>query len=157
MDIQASEKIGVTCGPTRSLQPTPDGALSSAFADHFIGPAWLSSRPITHETHSEDSVGGVNPGPIRQAFLPDWRAGDGVRWHCVDFQRVSRATVCLAGFSLYSQFTSTESIKDGFPMMTWSNKPAAGNAGIGSQLAVEHHWPGVPEPERWAEERACTI
>ena len=33
--------------------------------------------------------------------------------------------------------------------MTWSaNKPAAGNAGIVSQLTIGHHWPGVPEPER---------
>ena len=29
--------------PTRSLQPTLDGALSSAFASHVSGPAWLSS------------------------------------------------------------------------------------------------------------------
>ena len=28
------------------------------------------------------------------------------------------------------------------------NKPAAGNAGIASQLTIEYHWPGVPEPER---------
>jgi len=28
------------------------------------------------------------------------------------------------------------------------NKPAAGNAGIASRLTIEHHWPGVPEPER---------
>ena len=28
---------------TKSLQPTPDGALSSAFAGHVISPAWLSS------------------------------------------------------------------------------------------------------------------
>ena len=28
------------------------------------------------------------------------------------------------------------------------NKPAAGNAGIASQLAIETHWPGVPESER---------
>lgn len=28
------------------------------------------------------------------------------------------------------------------------NKPAAGNAGIASQLTIEPHWPGVPEPER---------
>jgi hypothetical protein len=27
----------------KSLQPTPGSALSSAFADHVIGPAWLSS------------------------------------------------------------------------------------------------------------------
>jgi hypothetical protein len=27
------------------------------------------------------------------------------------------------------------------------NKPAAGNAGIASRLTIEHHWPGVPEPE----------
>ena len=31
---------------------------------------------------------------------------------------------------------------------TWPNKPAAGNAGIAPQLAIGHHWPGVPEPER---------
>ncbi len=31
------------------------------------------------------------------------------------------------------------------------NKPAAGNAGIEPQLTIRHHWPGVPEPERWAE------
>jgi len=30
-----------------------------------------------------------------------------------------------------------------------SNKPAAGNAGIASQLTIGHHWPGVPEPGRW--------
>jgi hypothetical protein len=29
-----------------------------------------------------------------------------------------------------------------------ANKPAAGNAGIASQLTIGHHWPGVPEPER---------
>ncbi len=29
-----------------------------------------------------------------------------------------------------------------------SNKPDAGNAGIAPQLAIERHWPGVPEPER---------
>ena len=28
------------------------------------------------------------------------------------------------------------------------NKPAAGNAGIASQLAIGCHWPGVPEPGR---------
>ena len=31
---------------------------------------------------------------------------------------------------------------------TGPNKPAAGNAGIASQLTIGHHWPGVPEPER---------
>ena len=30
------------------------------------------------------------------------------------------------------------------------NQPAAGNAGIASRLTIGHHWPGVPEPERWA-------
>lgn len=30
------------------------------------------------------------------------------------------------------------------------NKPAAPNARIASGLAIEHHWPGVGEPERWA-------
>jgi len=34
--------------------------------------------------------------------------------------------------------------------MKSSNKPAAGNAGIAPQLAIGRHWPGVPEPERWA-------
>ena len=28
------------------------------------------------------------------------------------------------------------------------NHPAAGNAGIASRLAIERHWPGVPEPGR---------
>jgi hypothetical protein len=28
------------------------------------------------------------------------------------------------------------------------NKPALGNAGIAPRLAVQRHWPGVPEPER---------
>jgi hypothetical protein len=32
--------------------------------------------------------------------------------------------------------------------MTMLNQPAAGNAGIASQLTIGHHWPGVPEPER---------
>jgi len=31
-----------------------------------------------------------------------------------------------------------------------ANKPAAGNAGIAPQLAIEHHWPGLPEPGRSA-------
>jgi hypothetical protein len=31
---------------------------------------------------------------------------------------------------------------------TQPNTPDAGNAGIASQLAIEHHWPGVPEPDR---------
>ena len=35
-------------------------------------------------------------------------------------------------------------------MNAMANKPAAGNAGIASQLTIEHHWPGVPEPERSA-------
>ena len=30
------------------------------------------------------------------------------------------------------------------------NQPAAPNAGIASQLTIEHHWPGVGEPGRWA-------
>src|SRR5690349_5061696 len=29
-----------------------------------------------------------------------------------------------------------------------ANMPAAGNAGIASQLTIGRHWPGVPEPER---------
>jgi hypothetical protein len=29
-----------------------------------------------------------------------------------------------------------------------ANHPAAGNAGISSRLAIEHHWTGVPDPER---------
>jgi hypothetical protein len=29
-----------------------------------------------------------------------------------------------------------------------ANKPAAGNAGWAPQLAIGHHWPGVPEPGR---------
>jgi hypothetical protein len=29
-----------------------------------------------------------------------------------------------------------------------ANKPAAPNAGIASQLTIEHRWPGVGEPER---------
>jgi hypothetical protein len=32
----------------------------------------------------------------------------------------------------------------GHEMRTLANKPAAGNAGIASQLTIEHHWPGVP-------------
>jgi hypothetical protein len=38
-----------------------------------------------------------------------------------------------------------------FIAFNWANKPAAGNAGVASQLAIGHHWPGVPEPERSAE------
>ncbi len=30
-----------------------------------------------------------------------------------------------------------------------ANKPAAGKAGISRPVTVEHHWPGLPEPERW--------
>jgi hypothetical protein len=29
-----------------------------------------------------------------------------------------------------------------------ANKPAAGSAGIVPRLTIEHHCPGVPEPER---------
>jgi hypothetical protein len=31
------------------------------------------------------------------------------------------------------------------------NQPAAGKAGIARRLAIEHHWPGLPEPERSAD------
>jgi hypothetical protein len=30
------------------------------------------------------------------------------------------------------------------------NHPAAGKAGIASRLAIGNHWPGLPEPGRWA-------
>jgi hypothetical protein len=33
-------------------------------------------------------------------------------------------------------------------VMRSPNQPAPGNAGWASRLAVEHDWPGVPEPER---------
>jgi hypothetical protein len=36
-------------------------------------------------------------------------------------------------------------LHDGTP-----NKPAAPNAGIASRLTIDHHWPGVGEPERYA-------
>jgi hypothetical protein len=36
-------------------------------------------------------------------------------------------------------------------MSTASNNPAAGNAGIASRSAIGRHWPGVPEPERYAQ------
>ena len=58
-----------------------------------------------------------------------------------------------------------ESVRDtgvlGGPVLHWrhwehsmdtlrrANKPAAGNAGWTSQLAIERHRPGMPEPERW--------
>jgi hypothetical protein len=32
-----------------------------------------------------------------------------------------------------------------------ANHPAAGKAGIASGLAIGHHWPGLPEPGRWAQ------
>jgi hypothetical protein len=32
-----------------------------------------------------------------------------------------------------------------------TNKPAPGNAGVAPRLTNDHHWPGVPEPERWPE------
>jgi len=32
---------------------------------------------------------------------------------------------------------------------TQANKPDAGNAGIASELTIGHHWPSVPDPERW--------
>jgi hypothetical protein len=31
-----------------------------------------------------------------------------------------------------------------------ANQPVAPNAGIAPQLKIEHHWPGVGEPERSA-------
>jgi hypothetical protein len=31
-----------------------------------------------------------------------------------------------------------------------ANKPAAGNAGVARLLTIEHHCPGLPEPERSA-------
>jgi hypothetical protein len=32
--------------------------------------------------------------------------------------------------------------------MTAPNKPAAGKAGFAPRLAIGHHCPGLPEPER---------
>jgi hypothetical protein len=34
-------------------------------------------------------------------------------------------------------------------MTVMPNKPVAGHAGMASRLTIGHHWPGVPEPERW--------
>jgi hypothetical protein len=34
-------------------------------------------------------------------------------------------------------------------MTTTANKSAAGKAGIARRLAIEHHCPGLPEPERY--------
>ncbi len=34
-------------------------------------------------------------------------------------------------------------------MTAEANKPAAGKAEIALRLTIEHHWPGVGEPERW--------
>ena len=65
---------------------------------------------------------GINsPNRIRQEILSGRRSGDDVCWHSTDLQRVSWATFCLAGFSLYRRFTSTERIKEGFSMRTSSN------------------------------------
>ncbi len=33
--------------------------------------------------------------------------------------------------------------------LTSPNKPTAGTAAITSRLTIGHHWPGVPEPERF--------
>jgi hypothetical protein len=43
------------------MQPTPDGALRSAFAGHVIGPAWLSPSlgRIAHV---------MTPSPTNQSF-----------------------------------------------------------------------------------------
>jgi uncharacterized protein YceK len=30
------------------------------------------------------------------------------------------------------------------------NHPASGKAGIARRLTIDHHWPGLPEPGRWA-------
>jgi hypothetical protein len=35
-------------------------------------------------------------------------------------------------------------------MIVLPNHPAAAKAGIASLFAIEHHWPGLPEPGRWA-------
>ena len=35
-----------------------------------------------------------------------------------------------------------------FMPMSGTHQPAAPNAGIASQLTIEHRWPGVGEPER---------
>ena len=39
-------------------------------------------------------------------------------------------------------------------MHSTHNKPAPPNAGIAARLAIEHHWPGVGEPERSVSGRA---
>lgn len=35
-------------------------------------------------------------------------------------------------------------------LSTKPNPPAAGKAGIARQLTIQHHWPGLPDPERSA-------
>jgi hypothetical protein len=45
--------FATTPTPKKSLQPTPVGAGSSAFAFHVIGPAWLSSWVVRHHYASQ--------------------------------------------------------------------------------------------------------
>jgi hypothetical protein len=37
-----------------------------------------------------------------------------------------------------------------FVLFRSPNHPAAGKAGIARLLAIEQHWPGLPEPGRYA-------
>ena len=53
-------------------------------------------------------------------------------------------------YSLDLKTRRVKKLKDQTGAQTGPNKPAAGNAGIASRLTIGHHWPGVPEPERWA-------
>lgn len=54
--------------PTRSLQPTPDGALSSAFAVHVIGPAWLSSV-VSQKNMKTHEVFGIAPTMRKDSYV----------------------------------------------------------------------------------------
>jgi hypothetical protein len=58
---------------------------------------------------------------------------------------VGRKRVTDSGSIRRSRITSSafDMVIDDTP-----NKPAAGHAGLAPRLAIEHHWPGVPEPER---------
>ena len=42
-------------------------------------------------------------------------------------------------------------------MIISSNKPAAANPAMASQLQAGRHWRGVGEPGRWAYEWACFV
>ena len=89
------------------------------------GPHVVTLAKVTGDA----STGTFEFSQVRSSLLP---AAEFVVAHCDEHKLFSR---------------DLETLRENVQRLK-ANKPAAGNAGIAPQLTIEHHWSGVPDPER---------